>query len=55
MTGGLIDANTANAYPAIGGDVTFNNLVVVQIDANGTTRSAKTARKTWQNTATSNL
>ena len=45
MTGGLIDANTANAYPAIGGDVTFNNLVVVQIDANGTTRSAKTAKE----------
>ena len=45
MTGGLIDTNTANAYPAIGGDVTFNNLVVVQIDANGTTRSAKTAKE----------
>ena len=45
MTGGLIDANTANAYPAIGGDVTFNNLVVVQIDADGTTRSAKTAKE----------
>ena len=45
MTGGLIAANTANAYPAIGGDVTFNNLVVVQIDANGTTRSAKTAKE----------
>ena len=44
MTGSLIDANTANAYPAIGGDVTFNNLVVVQIDADGTTRSAKTAK-----------
>ena len=45
MTGGLIDANTANAYPAIGGDVTFNNLVVVQVDADGTTRSAKTAKE----------
>ena len=45
MTGGLIDGNTANAYAAIGGDVTFNNLVVVQINADGTTRSAKTAKE----------
>ena len=45
MTGGLIDNNTASNYAAIGGDVTFNNLVVVQIDANGTTRSAKTAKE----------
>ena len=45
MTGGLIDGNTANAYAAIGGDVTFNNLVVEQINADGTTRSAKTAKE----------
>ena len=44
MTGGLIDGNTAESYPAIGGDVTFNNLAVVQIDADGTTISAKTAK-----------
>ena len=44
MTGGLIDANTASSYPAIGGEVTFNNLAVVQIDADGTTLSAKTAK-----------
>ena len=44
MTGGLIDANTADSYPAIGGQVTFNNLAVVQIDADGTTLSAKTAK-----------
>jgi stringent starvation protein B len=44
MTGGLIDNNTAVSYPAIGGDVTFNNLVVVQVNADGTTLSAKTAK-----------
>ena len=44
MTGGLINGNTAGSYPAIGGDVTFNNLAVVQIDAEGTTVSAKTAK-----------
>ena len=44
MTGGLIDANTASSYPAIGGEVTFNNLAVVQVNADGTTLSAKTAK-----------
>ena len=44
MTGGLIDGNTAESHPAIGGDVTFNNLAVVQINAYGTTVSAKTAK-----------
>ena len=44
MTGGLIDNNTASSYAAIGGDVTFNNLAVVQIDADGATVSAKTAK-----------
>ena len=44
MTGGLIDNNTASNYAAIGGDVTFNNLVVVQVNADGTTLSAKTAK-----------
>jgi predicted secreted protein/stringent starvation protein B len=44
MTGGLIDGNTAESYPAIGGDVTFNNLAVVQIDADGAIVSAKTAK-----------
>jgi len=43
MTGGLIKENTASSYPAIKGDVTFNNLAVVQVDAQGTTVSAKTA------------
>ena len=36
MTGGLIDGNTASSYPAIGGDVTFNDQAKVQIDADGT-------------------
>ena len=44
MTGGLIDNNTASGYAAIGGDVTFNNLVVVQVNADGTTLSSKTAK-----------
>ena len=43
MTGGLIDGNTANSYPAIKGDVTFSNLAVVQINAGGNTVSAATA------------
>jgi stringent starvation protein B len=43
MTGGLIDGNEAASYPAIKGDVTFNNLAVVQVDAQGTTVSAATA------------
>ncbi len=37
MTGGLIDANTADIYPAIGGQVTFNDMAFVQVDADGTT------------------
>ena len=36
MTGGLIDGNEASSYPAIGGDVTFNDQAKVQIDADGT-------------------
>jgi len=44
MTGGLIDNNTAGNYAAIGGDVTFNNLVVVQVNTDGTILSAKTAK-----------
>ena len=43
MTGGLIAENVAASYPAIKGDVTFNNLAVVQVDAQGTTVSAATA------------
>ena len=35
MTGGLIKENTANGYPAIGGEVIFNTQAVVQIDADG--------------------
>ena len=44
MTGGLIQGNTAGSYPAISGDVTFNNLAVVQINAEGTTVSVETAK-----------
>ena len=36
MTGGLIKENTASTYPAIGGDVTFNDWAAVQINADGT-------------------
>lgn len=43
MTGGLIKGNTAINYPAIGGQVSFNSLVNVQVDAQGKTLSAKTA------------
>ena len=39
MTGGLIQGNTANSYPAIGGEVYFNRLAVVQINADGRTAS----------------
>ena len=39
MTGGLIQGNEANSYPAIGGEVYFNTLAVVQIDADGKTAS----------------
>lgn len=39
MTGGLIDNNEADTYPAIGGDVYFNTLAVIQIDAEGNTAS----------------
>ena len=39
MTGGLIQGNEANSYPAIGGEVYFNTLAVVQIDAEGNTAS----------------
>jgi hypothetical protein len=35
MTGGLIDGNTAESYPAIGGDVTFNSMAAIQINAEG--------------------
>ena len=35
MTGGLIDGNTATTNPAIGGEVIFNNMAVVQINADG--------------------
>ena len=35
MTGGLIDGNSASSYPAIGGEVIFNNMAVVQINADG--------------------
>ena len=44
MTGGLIDGNTAGSYPAIEGEVAFNNLAVVQINATGTTVSVTTAK-----------
>ena len=44
MTGGLIDGNTAGSYPAIEGEVAFNNLAVVQINAGGTTVSVNTAK-----------
>jgi stringent starvation protein B len=43
MTGGLIHNNTADTYSAIKGDVTFNNMAVVQINAQGTTISIATA------------
>ena len=43
MTGGLIAENEAASYPAIKGDVTFSNLAVVQINAQGATVSATTA------------
>ncbi len=36
MTGGLIHGNTATSNPAIGGDVIFNDMAAVQIDADGT-------------------
>jgi hypothetical protein len=36
MTGGLIKENIAESYPAIGGDVTFNSLAVIEINADGT-------------------
>jgi len=39
MTGGMIDGNMANSYPAIGGDVYFNTLAVIQINAEGKTAS----------------
>ena len=44
MTGGLIDGNTAGSYPAIEGEVAFNNLAVVQINSTGTTVSVNTAK-----------
>ena len=44
MTGGLIDNNTAGSYPAIEGEVAFNNLAVVQVNAGGTTVSVNTAK-----------
>ena len=44
MTGGLIHNNTADTYPAIKGDVAFNNMALVQIDADGTTVSVATAK-----------
>ena len=44
MTGGLIDGNTAGSYPAIEGEVAFNNLAVVQINSTGTTVSVTTAK-----------
>ena len=44
MTGGLIDGNTAASYPAIEGEVAFNNLAVVQINSTGTTVSVTTAK-----------
>lgn len=43
MTGGLIDANTADICPAIGGQVTFNDMAFVQVDADGTTFSVTMA------------
>jgi len=39
MTGGLIDNNTSDIYPAIGGEVYFNTLAVIQINAEGKTAS----------------
>ena len=39
MTGGLIDNNTSDSYPAIGGEVHFNTLAVIQINAEGKTAS----------------
>ncbi|MBQ7996776.1 MAG: InlB B-repeat-containing protein [Paludibacteraceae bacterium] len=44
MTGGLIDGNTAGSYAAIGGDVTFSNMAVVQVNAAGSTVSNATAK-----------
>jgi hypothetical protein len=44
MTGGMIDANTAENFPAIGGEVTFNNMAVIQIDNNGTKVNQKIAK-----------
>ena len=43
MTGGLIDGNTAGSFAAIGGDVTFSNMAVVQVNAAGSTVSNTTA------------
>ncbi|MBQ2670774.1 MAG: hypothetical protein IJG06_08515, partial [Clostridia bacterium] len=45
MTGGLIDGNTATTNPAISGDVTFNNMAVVQINADGATVSTAKAKE----------
>ena len=44
MTGGLIDGNTAGTFAAIGGDVTFSNMAVVQVNAAGSTVSNATAK-----------
>ncbi|EFI72904.1 hypothetical protein PBR_0402 [Segatella baroniae B14] len=44
MTGGMIDANTAENFPAIGGEVTFNNMAVIQVDNNGTKVNQKIAK-----------
>ena len=44
MTGGLIDGNTAGSFAAIGGDVTFSNMAVVQVNAAGSTVSNATAK-----------
>ena len=44
MTGGLIDGNTAGSFAAIGGDVTFSNMAVVQVNAAGSTVSNTTAK-----------
>ena len=44
MTGGKISGNTANTYPAIYGDVTFNNAAVIKIKADGTTVQTAVAK-----------
>ena len=44
MTGGLIDGNTADSYPAIGGNVTFNSMAAIQISAEGTKVSIAKAK-----------